>query len=99
MQPFGWPAREFLRQNAIGRQVKFRVDYKVEKIQRTFATLWFTDHPTQSINKLVAEHGWARVTAPEKSGGSDVSVAFHDDMNIRHVAMLPICRSMTSWCC
>lgn len=28
-EAFGWPAREVLRQYAIGKPVRFRVDYKV----------------------------------------------------------------------
>lgn len=28
-EPFGWPAREYLRKVAVGKQVRFRVDYKV----------------------------------------------------------------------
>jgi endonuclease YncB( thermonuclease family) len=79
-EPFGWASREFLRKALIGRPVRFRVDYKVEKIARSFATLWLTgpEGPeAESVNLKVARAGWARPTSAElsKQGASPVSGA------------------------
>ena len=57
-EPFGWASREFLRKMVIGRAVRFRVDYRVEKISRSFATLWLmgSDGPEPaSLNDKVRE--------------------------------------------
>lgn len=61
--PFGWPAREFLRSKLVGRQVHFKVDYKVERIGRLFATVRLISEPENSVNMIVASSGWARVSS------------------------------------
>lgn len=58
-EPFAWASREFLRKLLIGKVVRFRVDYKVEKIQRSFGSLWLQDVPA-SVNSQVATAGWAK---------------------------------------
>jgi staphylococcal nuclease domain-containing protein 1 len=74
-EPFGWPSREFLRKALVGRQVRFKVDYKVEKIGRSFATLWLTDGSLgpESVNVAVARNGWAKVNPSNGPTKSDVS--------------------------
>ena len=69
LQAFSWPSREFLRTLAIGKPVRFRIDYRVEKIARSFGTLWVgagDDVGSLSVNRQVAAAGWARVTSLEQ---------------------------------
>ena len=57
-QPMAWESREFLRRKLIGKTVDFNVEYKVEQIGRTFATIKIGG---KNIALEVAEQGWARV--------------------------------------
>lgn len=51
------------------------MDYKSERSGRTFATLWLTEAPAESVNKLLAGRGLGRVVPAEQGkAGSDVSV-------------------------
>ena len=44
-QPFGWPAREFLRKLCIGKVVRFQVEYKKDTSAgvREFAAVYLAD--------------------------------------------------------
>lgn len=74
-QAFSWPSREFLRELTIGKTVRFRIDYRVDKISRSFGTIWLgaeDDADSVSVNRQVAAAGWARVASLEqfaRSGG------------------------------
>ena len=60
--------------------MRFRIDYRVEKISRSFGTVWLGTEedvpgPGSSVNLQVASNGWARVAGPEqfsRSGGVGV---------------------------
>lgn len=57
LQPFGWASRDFLRRALIGRAVRFKVDYRVDKIARTFGTLWLAGdgaEASESVNLKVS---------------------------------------------
>ena len=80
-EPWGWPSREHLRRLLVGRVVRFRVDYRVERISRSFATLWLQapgggdEVGAPSVNVRCAAAGWARLPASVEaakaaSGGS-----------------------------
>ena len=44
-------ARDYLRKALIGRAVRFKVDYRVEKIGRSFGTLWLVgDGPDAAVS-------------------------------------------------
>jgi staphylococcal nuclease domain-containing protein 1 len=62
-EPWAWPSREWLRKAVIGKLVRFRVDYRVEKIGRSFATLWLQEDGPTPLNVRVAAAGWAKVPA------------------------------------
>eukprot|EP00271_Cylindrocystis_brebissonii_P011331 TRINITY_DN2863_c0_g1_i1.p1 TRINITY_DN2863_c0_g1~~TRINITY_DN2863_c0_g1_i1.p1 ORF type:complete len:1029 (-),score=217.63 TRINITY_DN2863_c0_g1_i1:718-3804(-) len=66
-EPFAWAAREFLRKKCIGKEVVFKVDYKVEGIQREFGSVFMGE--TNLALAVVAE-GWARVRTPSAQGPS-----------------------------
>jgi len=64
-EPGGWPVREFVRLTLVGKQVRFRIDFRDPRSGRGYATLWLTEAPAESVNVLLARHGMARVNAPE----------------------------------
>lgn len=50
-EPHGWASRDYLRKALIGRAVRFKVDYRVEKIGRSFGTLWLVgDGPDAAVS-------------------------------------------------
>ncbi|CAN8256952.1 unnamed protein product [Cochlearia groenlandica] len=60
-EPFAWESKEFLRKLCIGKEVAFKVDYKVENIGREFGSV-FLGH--ENLAKLVVQNGWAKVRQP-----------------------------------
>ena len=83
-EPWAWASREFLRKLLIGKVVRFRVDYRVERIARNFGTLWLQEGgepaaaaaaaAAASVNAQVVAAGWARLApsadaAKAASGG------------------------------
>ncbi|KAG2310062.1 hypothetical protein Bca4012_024580 [Brassica carinata] len=58
-EPFAWESKEFLRKLCIGKEVAFKVDYKVEAIAgREFGSVFLGN---QNLAKLVVQNGWAKV--------------------------------------
>eukprot|EP00948_MAST-09A_sp_MAST-9A-sp1_P002834 g2834.t1 len=46
-EPMAWEAREFLRKLCIGKPVRFKVEYHVQQINRSFGWVTLVDPPTQ----------------------------------------------------
>jgi staphylococcal nuclease domain-containing protein 1 len=73
-EPAGYASREFLRRIVIGRAVRFRVDYRNEKAQRAFGSVWAAPPnavpgeggapaaQSMSVGLAVAASGMARLT-------------------------------------
>eukprot|EP01138_Halocafeteria_seosinensis_P007850 gb/GECG01008020.1/.p1 GENE.gb/GECG01008020.1/~~gb/GECG01008020.1/.p1 ORF type:complete len:921 (+),score=174.17 gb/GECG01008020.1/:1-2763(+) len=61
-EPFAWQSREFLRKMLIGQSVQFKIQYKVDSINRQFADIWLNG---ESVSKKVVENGWAKVVPIE----------------------------------
>lgn len=73
-EPYSWHAREWLRQLLIGQRVTFRIDYRVQALNRVFATVQIPDIP-ESVNEQAAAAGTARVRRPQ-SESEDCSPEF-----------------------
>ncbi|CAN8264740.1 unnamed protein product [Cochlearia groenlandica] len=70
-EPFAWESREFLRKLCIGKEVAFKVDYKVEAISgREFGSVYLGN---ENLAKLVVKNGWAKVRAPGQQNQDKVS--------------------------
>ncbi|EOA15199.1 hypothetical protein CARUB_v10028588mg [Capsella rubella] len=70
-EPFAWESREFLRKLCIGKEVAFKVDYKVEAIAgREFGSVYLAN---QNVAKLVVQNGWAKVREPGQQNQDKVS--------------------------
>uniref|UniRef100_A0A1J3DI37 Ribonuclease n=1 Tax=Noccaea caerulescens TaxID=107243 RepID=A0A1J3DI37_NOCCA len=68
---FAWEAREFLRKLCIGKEVTFKVDYKVEAIAgREFGSVYLGN---ENLAKLVVQNGWAKVREPSQQNQEKVS--------------------------
>ncbi|KAI0567823.1 ribonucleate (deoxynucleate) 3'-nucleotidohydrolase [Gracilaria domingensis] len=61
-EPYAWASREYLRQKLIGKVVTFRIDYRVQTLNRVFATVFLGEGG--SINLDVVSAGMARVRRP-----------------------------------
>lgn len=59
-QPFAWASREFLRKEAIGKRVTFRVDLATPS-GREMGAAYLEE---TSIAALLVSHGWAKVKQP-----------------------------------
>ncbi|PXF46756.1 Ribonuclease TUDOR 2 [Gracilariopsis chorda] len=66
-EPYAWASREYLRQKLIGKVVTFRIDYRVQSLNRIFATVFLAEGG--SINLDVAAAGMARVKRPLNDSG------------------------------
>lgn len=66
-EPFAWESREFLRKKCVGKEVIFKVDYKVDGITREFGSV-FLGETNLALN--VVTEGWARVRTPSTQGPS-----------------------------
>ncbi|XP_010483859.1 PREDICTED: staphylococcal nuclease domain-containing protein 1 [Camelina sativa] len=70
-EAFAWESREFLRKLCIGKEVAFKVDYKVEAIAgREFGSVYLGN---ENVAKLVVQNGWAKVRAPGQQNQDKVS--------------------------
>ncbi|ESQ31759.1 hypothetical protein EUTSA_v10003594mg [Eutrema salsugineum] len=70
-EPFAWESREFLRKLCIGKEVAFKVDYKVEAIAgREFGSVYLGN---ENLAKLVVQNGWAKVREPGQQNQDKVS--------------------------
>lgn len=79
-EPFAWPAREFLRKLAIGKRVKFQVEYRrtqTSGTHRDFGAVYIEDAAAaggfgENLCKTVVRAGWAKVVpeAASKAGKS-----------------------------
>ncbi|CAA7035138.1 unnamed protein product [Microthlaspi erraticum] len=70
-EAFAWEAREYLRKLCIGKEVTFKVDYKVEAIAgREFGSVYLGN---ENLAKLVVQNGWAKVRAPGQQNKDKVS--------------------------
>ncbi|CAN8073395.1 unnamed protein product [Agarophyton chilense] len=74
-EPYAWASREYLRQKLIGKVVTFRIDYRVQTLNRIFATVFMPDDV--SINLQVVSAGMARVRRP-LNDAEDCSPEFDD---------------------
>lgn len=69
-EPFAFQSREFLRKLVIGKDIAYKVEYKVEAIKRTFGALYLDE----SVVKKIVREGWANVRIDKtntKSGRSE----------------------------
>ncbi|KAH0852942.1 hypothetical protein HID58_093619 [Brassica napus] len=69
-EPFAWESREFLRKLCIGKEITFKVDYKVEAIGREFGSVYLG---SENLAKLVVQNGWAKVREPGQQNQDKVS--------------------------
>ncbi|CAE6089755.1 unnamed protein product [Arabidopsis arenosa] len=70
-EPFAWESKEFLRKLCIGKEVAFKVDYKVEAIAgREFGSVFLGN---ENLAKLVVKNGWAKVREPGQQNQDKVS--------------------------
>ncbi|VVB13566.1 unnamed protein product [Arabis nemorensis] len=69
-EPFAWESKEFLRKLCIGKEVAFKVDYKVEAIGREFGSVFLGN---ENLAKLVVQNGWAKVREQGQQNQDKVS--------------------------
>ncbi|XP_010546113.1 PREDICTED: staphylococcal nuclease domain-containing protein 1-like [Tarenaya hassleriana] len=70
-EPFAWESKEFLRKLCIGKEVVFKVDYKVEAIAgREFGSVFLGN---ENVAMLVVAAGWAKVREPGQQNQDKVS--------------------------
>lgn len=70
MQPYAWASREFLRKLCIGKQVRFKVEYRVGAINRDFGSVWLPANARgveENVCVIVAREGYAKVKTLEQS--------------------------------
>ncbi|KAH9127214.1 hypothetical protein AeMF1_002452 [Aphanomyces euteiches] len=63
-EPFAFASREFLRNLLIGKQVRFKVEYRVASINRDFGSIYFNN---ENVCVTVAREGFAKVKTLEQS--------------------------------
>lgn len=61
-EPFAWASREYLREKLIGKSVTFRIDYRVQSLNRVFATVFSGEG--NSVNLAVVTAGLAKIRRP-----------------------------------
>lgn len=69
-EPHAWASREFLRKLTIGKQVRFKVEYRVGAINRDFGSVWLPPNARgveENACVIVAREGWAKVKPVEQS--------------------------------
>ncbi|TMW64988.1 hypothetical protein Poli38472_009155 [Pythium oligandrum] len=69
-EPYAWASREFLRKLCIGKQVRFKVEYRVNAINRDFGSVWLPANARgveENACVVVAREGWAKVKTVEQS--------------------------------
>ncbi|KAH0931223.1 hypothetical protein HID58_008340, partial [Brassica napus] len=73
-EPFAWESKEFLRKLCIGKEISFRVEYKVEALAgREFGSVFLG---TQNVAKLVVQNGWAKVREPGQQNQGKVDPTY-----------------------
>lgn len=80
-QPYAWASREFLRKLAIGKTVRFKVEYRVAAINRDFGSVWLPPNARgveENLCVIVAREGFAKVKSLEQS--RDGACADHEKM-------------------
>lgn len=80
-KPYAWASREFLRKLAIGKTVRFKVEYRVSAINRDFGSVWLppnTRGVEENLCVIVAREGYAKVKTVEQS--RDGACADHEKM-------------------
>lgn len=84
MQPYAWASREFLRTLAIGKTVRFKVEYRVAAINRDFGAVWLPPNARgveENLCVIVAREGFAKVKTLEQS---------RDGASVDHEKMLKV---------
>ncbi|KAJ4897482.1 TUDOR-SN protein 2 [Raphanus sativus] len=83
-EPFAWESREFLRKLCIGKEVTFKVDYKVEAIAgREFGSVYLGN---ENLAKLVVQNGWAKVREPGQQNKDKVSPYISELLQLEELA-------------
>nr|XP_018439421.1 PREDICTED: staphylococcal nuclease domain-containing protein 1-like [Raphanus sativus] len=83
-EPFAWESREFLRKLCIGKEVTFKVDYKVEAIAgREFGSVYLGN---ENLAKLVVQNGWAKVREPGQQNQDKVSPYIAELLQLEEMA-------------
>ncbi|TYZ57414.1 hypothetical protein PybrP1_005999 [[Pythium] brassicae (nom. inval.)] len=80
-EPYAWASREFLRKLAIGKTVRFKVEYRVAAINRDFGSVWLPPNARgveENLCVIVAREGFAKVKSLEQS--RDGACADHEKM-------------------
>ena len=73
-EPFGFEAREFMREQCIGKKAEFRIDYQIGG--KDFGTLIIDG---QNMNVAIVKAGLAKVI--EKKGSMQASSLYEDLVN------------------
>ncbi|KAF0692996.1 Aste57867_15990 [Aphanomyces stellatus] len=63
-EPYAFASREFLRNLLIGKQVRFKVEYRVSVINRDFGSIYLNG---ENVCVTVAREGFAKVKSVEQS--------------------------------
>ncbi|CEG35517.1 staphylococcal nuclease domain-containing protein 1-like isoform x1 [Plasmopara halstedii] len=69
-EPYAWASREHLRKLCIGKQVRFKVEYRVPSINRDFGSVWLPPNARnveENLCVIQARTGYARVKTLEQS--------------------------------
>lgn len=77
-EPYAWASREFLRKLCIGKQVRFKVEYRVAAINRDFGSVWLPPNARgveENLCVIVARQGFARVKNPADYARNDGACA------------------------
>ncbi|KAL0721178.1 hypothetical protein Bca4012_035777 [Brassica carinata] len=83
-EPFAWESREFLRKLCIGKEVTFKVDYKLEAIAgREFGSVYLGN---ENLAKLVVQNGWAKVREPGQQNKDKVSPYIAELLQLEELA-------------
>ncbi|CAG7896036.1 unnamed protein product [Brassica rapa] len=82
-EPFAWESREFLRKLCIGKEITFKVDYKVEAIGREFGSVYLG---SENLAKLVVQNGWAKVREPGQQNKDKVSPYVAELLQVEEMA-------------
>lgn len=69
-EPYAWASREHLRKLCIGKQVRFKVEYRVPAINRDFGSVWLPPNNRgveENLCVIQARTGYAKVKTVEQS--------------------------------
>ncbi|CAH8353909.1 unnamed protein product [Eruca vesicaria subsp. sativa] len=82
-EAFAWESREYLRKLCIGKEVTFKVDYKVEAIGREFGSVYLGN---ENLAKLVVQNGWAKVRESGQQNQDKVSPYIAELLQLEEMA-------------